>query len=247
MENTGVIILAAGKGSRMNATTVNKVAMPLGTKPIIRHVVDVLHHMNMGVIIVVVGFAKESVVSSLRGADVLFADQGEQLGTAHAVLTAIQYVPETIENVLVIQGDDSAFYTKDLIQTFLEAHAYSKAAVTLLTIELENPTGLGRIVRDTTGNVDAIIEEKDATDAQRKIKEINPACYIFNVDFLKEYLPQVQASPVTKEYYVTSLIHMAIEHGKTLETVRGGRMAWRGVNTPEELQEAEELFKKVRT
>ena len=114
-----------------------------------------------------------------------------------------------------------------------------------MTIEQEDPTGLGRIVRGEDDTVQAIVEEKDATLEQKKIKEINPGCFVFSVAFLKEYLPLVDKSPVTGEYYLTSLIDLAMKHGKKVETVKGGRLAWRGVNTPEELVLAEQLLKEA--
>ena len=85
-----------------------------------------------------------------------------------------------------------------------------------LTIEQEDPAGLGRVVRDSEGNLLAVVEEKDASEEQKKIKEINPGCFLFRVDFLKEYLPQIETSPVTGEYYLTSLIDMAILQGESM-------------------------------
>jgi len=104
---------------------------------------------------------------------------------------------------------------------------------------------LGRILRDGQGEFKAIIEEKDATDEQRKITEINPGCFLFNVKFLRKYLSQIEKSPVTGEYYINSIIDIAIRFGQKVETVRGGKLIWRGVNTPEELLEAEKLFSQL--
>lgn len=97
-------------------------------------------------------------------------------------------------------------------------------------------------MRDNNDQVVGIVEEKDATNEQRRITEINPALYVFSTDFLKKYLPKVKKSPVTGEYYVTHLVDLAIAHNETLAAVRGGNMNWRGVNTPQELQEAEEML-----
>lgn len=247
MKNFGAIILAAGKGTRMKAKLVNKVAMHLANKPIILHAIELLHRMHFGTIIIVVGFAKDSVMDALSGKEVIFAEQKIRLGTAHAVKTALDKLPDTINNVLVVQGDDSAFYGESVIKTLLETHEKAHAALTMLTVELDNPYGLGRIIRDNQEKITAVIEEKDATAEQRNIREINPACYVFSVTFLKKYLPFVKKSSVTGEYYLTSLIHIAIENNEKLEAVRGGKMPWRGVNTREELLQAEQLFSQTHS
>lgn len=247
MNITGAIILAAGKGTRMKAKNINKVAMHLANKPIILHAIDLLHNMQVNNIVVVVGFAKDSVIKALAGKNVIFADQKRRLGTAHAVKTALSVMPENVTDVLVIQGDDCAFYSKNIIETLLKTHQQHNASLTMLTIDLDKPFGLGRVVRNHEGKVIAVVEEKDATDEQRRITEINPACYVFKRNFLSKYLPAVKKSPVTGEYYLPGLIHIAIKNGEKLATVKGGRMPWRGVNTKEELAEAELLFAKLKS
>jgi bifunctional N-acetylglucosamine-1-phosphate-uridyltransferase/glucosamine-1-phosphate-acetyltransferase GlmU-like protein len=238
----GAIILAAGKGKRMQSKEINKVAMLLNNKPIITHVLDVLERMRFETIVVVIGFAKESVKKAVQDHQVIFAEQEEPLGTGNAVLTALKKVPDSVSEVLVIQGDDSYFYNEDLFSQLSEKHFSENAAITFLTIHVENKIGLGRIVRDEYGNVVSVIEEKDADETVRQINEINPACYIFNVSFLKKYLPEVEKSPVTGEYYLTSLIDIAMKNNEKIETVQAGFIPWRGINTPEELAEAERLF-----
>ena len=244
MSNIGGVILAAGKGTRMNSTTTNKVALPLAGKPMIVHSLDLLERLNVDPVVIVVGFAKESVMSVIDR-DVIYAEQLERLGTAHAVETALPKVPIEVENILVIQGDDSAFYKEEALREMIDSHLESNNALTFLTVELENPTGLGRVVRDENGEIKKIVEEKNATEEERKINEINPACYVFNVEFLKKYISQVEKNPVTGEYYLVSLIEIAIENNEKIEAVKGGFIAWRGVNTPTELAEAEKLYQKV--
>jgi bifunctional UDP-N-acetylglucosamine pyrophosphorylase/glucosamine-1-phosphate N-acetyltransferase len=246
--NLAAIILAAGKGKRMNAGTVNKVTLHLNSKPIIAHIVHFMKKIGIETIVVVVGHAKESVITALAPEQVLFAEQEKQLGTGHAVEVALQQLPHKITDVFVVYGDDAVFYNQKhmpVMQKLFQTHLNSNAAFTFLTIEQDNPTGLGRIVRDQKGNLLAIIEEKDATPMQRKITEINPGCFVFSVKFLKKYLPQVEKSPITGEYYLTSLIDLAIKDNQKVQTVKGGKLAWRGVNTPEELQEAERLYSKI--
>lgn len=240
-QNLGAIILAAGKGTRMKSKNVNKVALHLANKPMILHSVDLLEQLNVKSIVVVVGFAKKSVMD-LLDSRVLFAEQRKRLGTAHAVQAAMAKFPKHIENILVLNGDDSAFYSKDLIKQLIEKHFMDNSAFTFLTIEKDNPYGLGRVVRGKSGSVEAVVEEKDATETQRKISEVNPACYLFKVSFLKKHLSQVQKSSVTGEYYLTSLIDIGIKHNEKIETLNAGKLLWRGVNTKDELEEAEKLI-----
>lgn len=241
MNKISAVILAAGKGKRMNLKKVNKVVLPLGNKEMILHAVDRLIELDINLIIVVVGFAKESVMKILHD-KVKFVEQEKKLGTAHAVLCALKKIPKKTKSVLVLNGDDSAFYSKELIKELIKAHMRGKNALSFLTIEIDNPSGLGRIIRDKSGKVVGVVEEKEATEEQKKIKEVNPACYVFEVPFLKKYLKDVKKSSVTGEYYLTSLVDIAIKNKENLEAVKGGKILWRGINTPEELKEAERLF-----
>lgn len=252
MNNTrphiAAVILAGGRGKRMNFSEGNKVTVSLAEKPIILHIVQFMQKLFISTVVVVVGHAKESVIHVLEGEEVLFAEQKEQLGTGHALASALAVLPQHIRDTFVVYGDDAVFYnTKHLpvMEQLFDKHLSQGSVVTFLTIEQDDPTGLGRIVRNSNGQVQSIMEEKDATEEQKKIHEINPGCFVFSVDFLKEYLSKVEKSPVTGEYYLTSLVDLAIKHGKKVETVRGGKLSWRGVNTPEELALAEALLKKA--
>lgn len=241
----GAIILAAGKGKRMQLEAQNKVTLQVGEKPMISHIVHFMKRLGIEIVVVVVGHAKGSVMSVLEKEDVVFAEQKHQLGTGHAVAIAVKKFPSSVDNVLVVYGDDAVIYVEKhvpIITKLFKKHTTENAKITFLTIDKDNPVGLGRIIRDEHDNVTAIVEEKDATEEQKKIKEINPGCFIFSVDFLKKYLPKIKKSTVTHEYYLTSLIDLAILHKETVETVRGGELAWRGVNTKEELEEANRLF-----
>ena len=244
MNKLGGVILAAGKGKRMKSKTSNKVTLLLGNKPMIVYAVELLGGLKLSPIVVVVGFAKDSVKKLIRR-DVIFAEQKKRLGTAHALGTGIKVLPKETTDVLVIQGDDSAFYKRQTLEKLIKLHRQNKNALTLLTLEVSNPTGLGRIIRDKNGRVSGIIEEKDATPIERKIKEITPACYVFNLSFLRKYLSKVPKSAVTGEYYLVSLLRIAIKNKEKVEDVAGGFMPWRGVNTKEELEEAQDLYSKL--
>lgn len=245
MKNTAVIILAAGKGKRMKMKNENKVTVSLADKPMIKHIVDFMDKIDIKTIVVVVGFAKKSVINALNGHRVIFAEQKKRLGTGHAVFCALKVLPKDIKDVLIVYGDDAVLYTNKHIHVFkelFEQHRVSGASLTFLTITQDNPTGLGRIVRDSNNKLITIVEEKDATNEQKQIKEINPGCFIFDVKFLWKYLPKLKKSIATGEYYLTSVIDIAIKYNEHIETLQGENMAWRGVNTHEELQKAEELL-----
>ncbi|MBA3723273.1 MAG: NTP transferase domain-containing protein [Candidatus Levybacteria bacterium] len=251
----GAIILAAGRGKRMEVDGINKVTLSLAKKPIIVHIVQFMKKLGAKATVVVVGFAKESVMQTLADAneDVIYAEQKELLGTGHAAQSALTELPEDITDVIIVYGDDAVIYIDEhlpMMSKLFETHYASNAAFTFLTIEKEQPFGLGRIMRDDRGKVLAIVEEKDATEEQKRIKEINPGCFIFKVSFLKKYLSMVKKSSATGEYYLTSLIDLAIKDDEHVETLKGGYMAWRGVNTKAELEEAELLLnsmKKINT
>ncbi|HVF68936.1 MAG TPA: sugar phosphate nucleotidyltransferase [Xanthomonadales bacterium] len=241
----GAIILAAGRGKRMQSKKANKVTLHLANKPLILHSIHLLEKMKFEEIVVLVGYAKDSVKNVLKESNVVFAEQKKRLGTGHAVKVAFKSLDLKITDVLIIYGDDSHFYNEKIISSLIKEHYLKKASITFLTITVANPFGLGRIVRDKSGEVMAITEEKDATEKIRKIKEVNPACYIFDVEFLKKYLPKIPKSKVTGEYYLTSLIDIAIKNAEKIATFKVKNMPWRGVNTREELLEAEKIYMKL--
>lgn len=245
MDNLTAIVLAAGKGKRMDSKHVNKVVLKLAGRQMILYTIDLLENLKIRTIIVVVGFAKKSVMD-LLGQRVIFVNQKIRLGTAHGVKCALKYLPKNITDVLVLNGDDSAFYKEETIKSLIEKHREKDSSFTFLTIEIDNPTGLGRVIRNSNGKVNAVVEEKDATLEQKRIKEINPACYVFNVKFLREHLTKIIKSKITDEYYLTSLIDIAITNNEKMETVKAGKLSWRGINTMEELREAERMFLQAK-
>lgn len=241
MNSTGVIILAAGRGTRFQSDRINKVMLPLAGKPILSYAVSLFEKMQLRPILVVAGFAKEGIMDYFK-TRVEYVLQDKQLGTAHAVSCALSKLPTSCKQVLIVNGDDSYLYSEPLISRLIATHAREHAAITLLTIEKANPMGLGRILRNDKGVITGIVEEKDATDQERAITEVNPQCWVFDVDFLKNYVPKITKSPFTGEYYLTDMIQWAVADGKRIADVRAGTIPWRGVNTPQELSEAQSLI-----
>ncbi len=244
MQNLAVNILAAGKGRRINATDRNKVAYELAGKPMIAHTVDLLEKMGIKDIIAIVGYASESVRQAL-GDRVKYALQVEQLGTADALKAGLAQVPNSATDVLSVYGDDSAFYTPELINQLVTTHRAENADITFITVKLKDPAGLGRIVRDQNGQVQAIVEEKNATPEQKQITEINTGLYCFKKNFLQQYLSAVKKNPISGEYYLTDLIDIAIREGKKVLAITWpDPSVWFGVNTPDQWHQADTLMQQ---
>ena len=241
-ERIGAIILAAGKGSRMQSDSVNKVAFKINGKPMIVRCVELLESLKLDSLVVVVGFAKESVKKALAGHTVLFAEQKKQLGTGHAVSVGLEKMRD-VKNILVVNGDDAFFLTQEILNKLISVHLQKKAVVTLLTMEKKDSFGVGRVVRDAKGAVIKIVEEKDATEEEKMITEVSGIGYIFARVFLEKYLAMLKKSAVTQEYYLTGLIELASGNHELVESVFLGEIPWKGVNTREELDIAEMLFK----
>lgn len=231
------VILAAGRGKRMNSTHTNKVALEVNGKPMIQHTIDNLHLANINNIVVVVGFAKDSVLK-LLDASIQTVEQPEQLGTANALNTTLSLIPPSTQNILVLNGDDSFTLTPAVIKNLYTKHLQNHAALSFTTTTLASPAGLGRILRDGNGDVSGIVEEKDASEDQKQLKEVNTGCYVFSLLFLKQYLKQVPPSPTTGEYYLTDLIRLAVTNKQKITTLALTDFKWQGVNTLEELQQA---------
>ena len=197
-----VVILAAGRGTRMKGEPEkNKVTYLLHGKPIILHAREMLHKAGINSVIVVVGHAWESVKAVL-GDTVTYAHQQEAKGTGDALKCALAVLPETTTHVISMYGDDSAFYTAELIDQLLASHSENSAAITLLTVHKDNPTGLGRIIRNASGEITEIVEEKNATDQQKLITEINTGLFCFERKFLETTIGEIVPNPVTLEYYI---------------------------------------------
>lgn len=240
---TAAIVLAAGKGTRLNCKETNKVMLSINGTPMIDFSIKLLKKTKLNPIIVVVGFKKEHIMKYLED-KVWYAVQKKRLGTAHAVSCAIKIMPKTTSNVLIVNGDDSYLYSTDLLRKLIKHHEREKADLTLLTLHKDNPKGLGRIIRDEEGKIIGIVEEKNANSKQKKIQEINPQCWVFKTSFLKKYLPKVKKDRVTGEYYLTELISMAVKNNAKIEDVKGGKIVWQGVNTSEELEEVRKMMKE---
>lgn len=242
MDKICAIVLAGGKGTRMGSTITNKVAELVSGKPIIQRNIEVLRKSGIQHIVVVVGFAKKSIIP-LLDKDILIAQQLQAQGTGDATKIGLTRVPEEDFYILVVYGDDAFWFTPEVLNNLYLKHLNSKADLTFCTTEIEDPKGLGRIIRDEKGVVVNIIEDKVATEEQKQIREVNIGGYLFNKTFLSEHINSLQINKISGEYYLTDLIPLASQNGAKIETLKLENFTWRGINTPEELEQAEKLLK----
>jgi UDP-N-acetylglucosamine diphosphorylase/glucosamine-1-phosphate N-acetyltransferase len=196
------VVLAAGKGTRMKSE-LPKVLFPVLGRPMIHWVLDALEKAGVDKVVVVVGYRAEDVKAELAGRkNLAFVEQTEQLGTGHAVKMAEPELRRHEGPVLIVTGDSPLVQATTLAK-LLEAFDRDRPACLMGTIHKANPTGLGRIVRDAAGDFQAIVEEKDATDEQRKITEVNMSTYVFEGRDLVETLGKLTNENRQREYYVT--------------------------------------------
>jgi len=240
------VILAAGLGKRMNSD-LPKVLHPALGRPLVAHVLDQIAPLHPVRQIVVVGHREELVRSALKDRDVHFVTQSPQLGTGHAVQMAWEEVDRGVEKggetVLVLAGDMPLVRTMTL-RRLLERHVADMSGATFLSGELDAPSGYGRVVRDRRGDFVKIVEEKDATAAERKIVEVNSGVYAFQRKALGEALGLLRADNTQKEYYLTDTLAILKGRGMRVGIVQASdpRELF-GVNTPEQLSLVDETLR----
>ncbi len=210
MENSIAIVLAAGKGTRMKSEKSKQVHKILG-KEIVLRAVENAKKAGIEEIITVVGYKKEQVQEVLKDS-VKYAIQSEMLGTGHAVMQAKEYLEGKQGKVVVLNGD-VPILRPETIQKLIEKSIANKEYATLLTAIYDNPYGYGRIIRDDGGNVAAIVEEKDANEQQREIKEINAGIYCFDIQELLKALDEINNDNASGEYYITDVIKIMNDKG----------------------------------
>ena len=242
MNNFKAVILAAGKGTRMDSELpkcINKVC----DQPMVHYVIKACNDAGAREVCVVVGYRAFEVKSAVYDV-VTFAEQREQLGTGHAVKCAADFIG-TEGDTLVLCGD-APLITAETIKSLVELHKKQANGVTVLSAKLEDPTGYGRIIRDSDGSFVKIVEQKDGTPEELMCNEINSGMYIFNSEALSQSLERLTNDNAAGEYYLTDTIAMIKKIGLKVEAmpVEGAAVdEIRGVNTVEQLKAAEEIMK----
>ena len=243
-----VIILAAGKGTRMYSSK-PKVLHDLAGKSLLQHVVDSAKALNAQSISVVYGHGGELVKNTLNDDQLIWCEQKQQLGTGHAVQQAIKSISDTAD-VLILYGD-VPLLRKETLEKLLQAKAQQSLA--LLTAKLENPTGYGRIVRSSQSENQAmdecpvarIVEEKDASEAIKQINEVNSGVMVVNGGKLKQWLAAIDNENTQGEYYLTDVIELAVKEGETVNTyIIQDNKEIEGINNKIQLAELEREYQK---
>lgn len=209
-DNIMAIVMAAGKGTRMKSKK-SKLVQKIYGKEIVKRAVENAEKAGVSDIVAVVGYQKEEVMAVL-GDTVKYAFQEDMLGTGHAVMQAKEYLQGKKGRVLVLNGD-VPLLRPETLNKLLEKSIENKEYATLLTAIYDNPYGYGRIIRDEGGNVSAIVEEKDTTEDQKEIKEINAGIYCFDIEELMSALDEIKPNNSQGEYYITDVIEIMNKKG----------------------------------
>jgi bifunctional UDP-N-acetylglucosamine pyrophosphorylase/glucosamine-1-phosphate N-acetyltransferase len=234
MQELGVVVLAAGQGTRMKSN-LPKVLHPLGGRPLFLHVLRTAQRLNPRPVAIVIGHGAEAVRSAYAGNDVAWILQEQQRGTGHAVLCAKEAFKGFKGEVIILSGD-VPFIREQTLHMLVAHHRSRNAAVTLLTAFLDEPRGYGRILRDDHGNVTGIVEEKDATLGERGIREVNAGVYVVSAPFVFAALSEVKNHNQQGEYYLPDIVAIGLAQGADVETVRVDDVREMiGINTREEL------------
>lgn len=236
------IILAAGIGQRMGSD-LPKVLHPVLGRPMLDHVLDAVRDAGVQRSIVVIGHQAERVRAAVAGRGVAFALQAQQLGTGHAV-QQVQPQLEGVSGVALVLCGDTPLLTSETLTGLLDVHRDAAASATVLSAVVDDPTGYGRIVRGADGAVERIVEHKDATEEERRIREINSGLFAFSLPDLFTALAEVRADNAQGEYYLTDTLAILLQKGRRVAAHRcADPREVLGVNTPDQLREVESIMK----
>lgn len=242
MTNRFAVILAAGQGTRMKSK-LYKVLHPVCGKPMVEHVVDTIAELNVNDTVTVVGHGAERVQTHLEGKS-NFVLQEEQLGTAHAVMQAKQALGAKEGTTLVICGD-TPLIKAETMEALIKQHEEQQAKATILTAYADNPDGYGRVIRNTLGHVEKIVEHKDADQTERAVKEINTGTYCFDNQALFTALEEVSNENAQGEYYLPDVIEILKAKNEQVTAFQTADFdETMGVNDRVALAEAERLMRK---
>lgn len=232
-----LIILAAGKGTRMKSEKA-KVLHQAFYSPMLHHVLTAVQPLQADKTVAIIGHQRDEVERCLAGFDVISCIQHEQLGTGHAVLCAESILRDKIGTVMILCGDTPLIQSETLLHMY-QKHLSHGGPVTIMTTFLDNPAHYGRIISDDAGRVLAIVEEKDATPEQKKIREINAGIYCVEADFLFKMLKKVDRSNSQGEVYLTDIVSLSVGMRYSVAQYRTSHSQdVLGVNSRVELAEA---------
>tara|TARA_A100001015_G_scaffold320718_1_gene448177 strand:+ start:2747 stop:3712 length:966 start_codon:yes stop_codon:yes gene_type:complete len=236
-----VIILAAGKGTRMKSNKL-KVLHELAGKPIIQYVIDAVNNQD-NKLYIVIGHQGNEVEAIIGNSEITYVEQKTQLGTGHAVQQVMTHLNEDDDSSTLILTGDSPLIQKDTLAQLIAIHNESNASATILTTMLENPHGYGRILRGEMGTVLGIKEQKDCNEEEAQIKEINSGVYIFNTKRLVEHIFNLSTNNKQKEYYLTDIIEILKTKGEVVTSFcTENNYEVLGINTRLDLSKANQIL-----
>lgn len=234
------LIMAAGQGKRMKDPTRAKVMYELNGKPMVHYVADLAYALGACRVILIVGYQRDLVTDYLRVShpDALCVTQEPQLGTGHAVLQAERALEGFDGTVLVLSGD-VPLLTESTMRALIKHHLNARAVATILTAMMDDPTGYGRIIRNPDGSVRQIVEHRDASEEDRRIREINSGIYLFEKQKLFEGLHHITPHNVQNEYYLTDVFGYFWKHQWMVSALLAQQVEEiHGINTVQQLYQA---------
>ena len=237
-----VIIMAAGKGTRMKSD-LPKVLHWANGRPLVEYVLDTALSLDPDIIVLIVGHQAELVKEAISRYRIITALQEPQLGTGHAVMQTESLLSDFRGEVLILSGD-APLVNAVTLHKLIACHRSSHAAATVLTAELHDPTGYGRVIREfNSDSVLKIVEQKDASENELDIREINSGVYVFDKRMLFEALGQINTNNAQQEYYLTDVFGICFQGGQKVCAFKADNPdEILGINTPEQLMEAERLL-----
>lgn len=221
-----IIILAAGKGKRMQSDEPKALTLLQG-KPFLGYILETIKKLDSNIKpIIVVGHKKERIIETF-GNDFIYTEQSEQLGTGHAVLSAKETANSIPHEMVLILSTDQPLVSKETLERIISTHLDKKPSITLGTVVVPDYedwriglyTNFGRVIRDIDGKVEKLVEFKNANEAEKKIKEINPALYLLEAKWLWENIDKIKLNENRGEYLFTDIIKMAFDQKKKIEAV----------------------------
>jgi bifunctional UDP-N-acetylglucosamine pyrophosphorylase/glucosamine-1-phosphate N-acetyltransferase len=241
MSERKAVILAAGKGTRMKSD-LPKVVHRIEGKCLVDYVIEAAYGAGVSSVCLVVGYKHEVVEQEISNKNVSFALQPEQLGTGHAVKCAREFLGDAGETLILF--GDTPLITAETLQKLCDYHEEKKNAVTVLSATVDDPTGYGRIIRDEEGHFVKSVEHKDATEDERKSKEINSGMYLFDTAELKLALDLIQPNNAQGEYYLPDTLTIIKEKGLRVDAYAlVDATDITGVNDQEQLKEAAKIIR----
>ena len=239
-----VVILAAGKGTRMDSD-LPKVLHKVGGKPMLSHVIQRAVELGAEKIISIIGYQHELVKETITSEPTQFVLQSEQLGTGHAVLQCASQLSEFDGDILVLSGDVPLISFQTL-ESLLKTHQTSNTKATLLSAIVEDASGYGRVIRNNALTLDKIVEHKDAKGQELNVNEMNAGIYVFDCKTLFKLLPQVGNNNVQGEYYLPDVLSLILEKGGKVAIEKTNNITEiQGVNTLQQLKDLDAEFQKI--